>query len=148
MQTSDENHIEDGVTLNGPALTQEGDRVVVDVEGGAGADAPRTTNGSASAVDRIKKSTSGMLNRLAGSSGSSIVVPELSASMAALVQGFLESDQAKITEAEIARLHSGVGVGDMQDIVTEVESLRGHKKATWWTQFRILSGRAFKNLYR
>jgi hypothetical protein len=32
--------------------------------------------------------------------------------------------------------------------VAEVSELRGRKRASWSTQFRILSGRAFKNLYR
>jgi hypothetical protein len=27
-------------------------------------------------------------------------------------------------------------------------TLRGHQRASWATQFRILSGRAFKNMYR
>jgi len=31
---------------------------------------------------------------------------------------------------------------------TAPEPLSSYKRASWWTQFRILSGRAFKNLYR
>jgi len=33
-------------------------------------------------------------------------------------------------------------------VTVESELLRGRKRATWGTQFRILSGRAFKNMYR
>ena len=38
--------------------------------------------------------------------------------------------------------------GEMRDVAVETTLLRGRKRATWGTQFRILSGRAFKNLYR
>lgn len=37
---------------------------------------------------------------------------------------------------------------EMRDITTETSMLRGRQRASWGTQFRILSGRAFKNLYR
>lgn len=43
---------------------------------------------------------------------------------------------------------AGVNVGELPDVGSESKSLRGHKKASFWTQFTILSGRAFKNLYR
>ncbi|KAF8910449.1 hypothetical protein CPB84DRAFT_1763710 [Gymnopilus junonius] len=36
----------------------------------------------------------------------------------------------------------------LPDVVQETSMLRGRKRASWGTQFRILSGRAFKNLYR
>lgn len=35
----------------------------------------------------------------------------------------------------------------MSTIENDAE-IRGYQRASWWTQFRILSGRAFKNLYR
>ena len=38
--------------------------------------------------------------------------------------------------------------GELRDIVMESTLLRGRRRASWGTQFRILSGRAFKNLYR
>ncbi len=106
------------------------------------------TNGRPTAIEQLKTKTSEMLSRLSRSSDSSILIPEMPSGLASLVDGFNESDQAKITEAEINRLHQGIGLGEMQDIATEAELLRGYKKASWWTQFRILSGRAFKNLYR
>jgi hypothetical protein len=37
--------------------------------------------------------------------------------------------------------------GVLPDVQAESE-IRGRKRASLWTQFRILSGRAFKNLYR
>jgi len=41
-----------------------------------------------------------------------------------------------------------VGTAEMRDVVGETGLLRGRRSASWATQFRILSGRAFKNLYR
>jgi ABC-type multidrug transport system ATPase subunit len=41
-----------------------------------------------------------------------------------------------------------VGMIEMRDVVGETGMLRGRRSASWPTQFRILSGRAFKNLYR
>lgn len=41
-----------------------------------------------------------------------------------------------------------VGMVEMRDVVGETGMLRGRRGASWATQFRILSGRAFKNLYR
>lgn len=41
-----------------------------------------------------------------------------------------------------------VGMIEMRDVVGETGLLRGRRGASWATQFRILSGRAFKNLYR
>lgn len=39
-------------------------------------------------------------------------------------------------------------LSQLPDVATETTLLRGRKRASWGTQFRILSGRAFKNLYR
>ncbi|KAG6374438.1 hypothetical protein JVT61DRAFT_4477 [Boletus reticuloceps] len=41
-----------------------------------------------------------------------------------------------------------VGMVEMRDVIGESGILRGRRSASWATQFRILSGRAFKNLYR
>ncbi|EIW84405.1 hypothetical protein CONPUDRAFT_80755 [Coniophora puteana RWD-64-598 SS2] len=43
---------------------------------------------------------------------------------------------------------NGSGNGELRDVVVESTLLRGRRRASWGTQFRILSGRAFKNLYR
>ncbi|KAJ4493576.1 hypothetical protein C8J55DRAFT_447216 [Lentinula edodes] len=39
-------------------------------------------------------------------------------------------------------------LSQLPDVATETTLLRGRMRASWGTQFRILSGRAFKNLYR
>ena len=70
--------------------------------------------------------------------------------LANLVLACRASDDAKIVEAEIARIQSGQTPGGLEarDVGAETELLRGYKMATYWTQFKLLSGRAFKNLYR
>jgi hypothetical protein len=73
-------------------------------------------------------------------------VPE---KLASLVLACRASDDAKIVEAEITRIQNGQSPDgtDSRDVSEELE-VRGFKKAGWWRQFVLLSGRAFKNLYR
>lgn len=84
--------------------------------------------------------------------------------LANLVLANRASDDTKIVEAEIARIQRGTtpdGIDRVNGVAStlvdddgtgrdrrDVEELRGYKKASWGTQFRLLSGRAFKNLYR
>ena len=73
-------------------------------------------------------------------------VPE---KLASLVLAARASDDAKIVEAEITRIQQGLDpdgryAGDARDL----GELRGYSKASWGRQFILLSGRAFKNLYR
>ncbi|KAG9314939.1 hypothetical protein JVU11DRAFT_4047 [Chiua virens] len=99
----------------------------------------------------------------------------LSEKLAELVTGYEKSSTARRMEAEFeaarsvnsSALPSGiageisapsngtisdngerVGMMEMRDVVGETGLLRGRRSASWGTQFRILSGRAFKNLYR
>ena len=57
--------------------------------------------------------------------------------------------------SEVVRTDNGDAVtaggavsNELPDVVLETSILRGRKRASWGTQFRILSRRAFKNLYR
>jgi hypothetical protein len=65
--------------------------------------------------------------------------------LARLVESFTHSDAFIATQQEIANAkivaaaHPGAG---------DALVLRNYKQATWWTQFKILSGRSFRNLYR
>lgn len=68
--------------------------------------------------------------------------------LAELVAGYKASDQAKITEAELQRLHHGVGIDGLREMTSETTPFRTYKRASWGTQFMTLSSRAFKNLYR
>lgn len=63
-----------------------------------------------------------------------------------LAQAYAESDIAKAIRADIDASH--VTNDQLRDVAEESTMLRGRKRATRMTQFRILSGRAFKNLYR
>lgn len=76
--------------------------------------------------------------------------------LASLVLANRATDDAKILEAEIGRIQRGStpdgidpirsdGLG--RDVLGEAD-IRGAKKASWGSQFMLLSGRAFKNLYR
>jgi len=69
--------------------------------------------------------------------------------LARLAQAYAESDIAKGIRADIAAVVASHGTSDqLRDVAEESTVLRGRKRATKMTQFRILSGRAFKNLYR
>ncbi|WVQ75296.1 hypothetical protein IAR50_004912 [Cryptococcus sp. DSM 104548] len=77
-------------------------------------------------------------------------VPRIPEKLASLVLASRASDDAKIVEAEIMRIESG-GTPDGgldRDVEEETGLLKGYKKASLWTQFKLLSERAFKNLYR
>ena len=109
----------------------------------------------------IKRKTSQLLDAVSSGSRNSEVV--LTPQLAALVQAYADSEiAARIRremeevrrEAEASRnggaTRNGDGhiTGELPDVALETTLLRGRKRASWGTQFRILSGRAFKNLYR
>lgn len=79
-------------------------------------------------------------------------VPVIPEHLASLVLAARASDDAKIVEAEIGRIEAGEspdGLPESQrDVQEEIAIIRGYKTASFWQQFKILSGRAFKNLYR
>jgi hypothetical protein len=78
--------------------------------------------------------------------------PQLTPQVAALVDSYATSDIAAGIRADIRAVaqpaQSPEGSDELPDVVVESTLLRGRKRATWATQFRILSGRAFKNMYR
>ncbi|KAI0707291.1 hypothetical protein C8Q76DRAFT_629011 [Earliella scabrosa] len=53
-------------------------------------------------------------------------------------------EAAASSEAQV----NGNGTTELPDVAVESNITRGRKRASYGTQFRILSGRAFKNLYR
>ncbi|KAI0787590.1 hypothetical protein C8Q74DRAFT_1252688 [Fomes fomentarius] len=72
-----------------------------------------------------------------------------------LINSFKDSDIHQRLDAEIDEVAStpaaepnGNGTAELPDVAVESSITRGRKRASWGTQFRILSGRAFKNLYR
>lgn len=76
--------------------------------------------------------------------------------LASLVLANRATDDSKILEAEIARIQRGTTPDGIDPIrsdglgrdVSGGDNIQGAKKASWGTQFMLLSGRAFKNLYR
>ena len=71
--------------------------------------------------------------------------------VAGLVDAYAASEIATAIQAEIrsvAQPTQGRERSELPDVMVESELLRGRKRATWATQFSILSGRAFKNMYR
>lgn len=82
--------------------------------------------------------------------------------LAALVDVYRQSEMAASVRAELEEVAvveqqqhqqhlnsvGPEGHQEMPDIALENSLTRGRKRASWATQFRILSGRAFKNLYR
>ncbi|THV06326.1 hypothetical protein K435DRAFT_505895 [Dendrothele bispora CBS 962.96] len=104
----------------------------------------------------LKKKTSQLFEAAVGS-GSSQRTSEapLAPKLAALVDAYAQSTIAADIKAETEALMresnvngNGTHGGQTRDVAVETKLLRGRKRATWATQFRILSGRAFKNLYR
>ena len=102
-------------------------------------------------------SSSSLPNRKANAAGTPLVPP-----LIVLVDAYATSDIAAGIKAvgdqlrrEVVRTDNGDAAAtggavsnELPDVVLETSILRGRKGAGWGTQFRILSGRAFKNLYR
>lgn len=122
-------------------------------------------NSMASSTGRYLRHKTSQLLEAVTSSASGANKP-ISAKLAALVNAFVVSEIAKglRTETEELRRQStlsdngqaGTEAGGrgqtrncaLRDVALETTLLRGRKRASYATQFRILSGRAFKNLYR
>ncbi|KAF8632743.1 hypothetical protein AX15_001712 [Amanita polypyramis BW_CC] len=122
----------------------------------------RTRHQTESVVSSIKRKTSHLLGAVTPTSSATRAdhVP-VNPKLAELLGAYARSDiAANIREegealrresvgqpAEIGR--TGIEPGhQLPDVAVETTLLRGRKRASWGTQFRILSGRAFKNLYR
>jgi len=103
----------------------------------------------------IRRKTSQLLSVMTSGSGT-IAPQQLSPELQALVDAYSASDIAVSIRGEIdafsaAGQNGANGTGDSG--ATELTppgqaDLHSHRRASWSTQFRILSGRAFKNLYR
>lgn len=101
----------------------------------------------------IKRKTSQLLHAVSGPS--KVDIP-LSSQLAALVDAYASSEIASSLRAEIDDLASSTSQNAPShsdpalwpDVVVDSTLLRERQRASWTMQFRILSGRAFKNLYR
>lgn len=107
-------------------------------------------------VGEIKRKAHQLLGAFTSSSSSSgSATPDsnqIPEKLASLVLACRASDDSKIVEAEISRIQSGQtpagAPANGRDVGEETELLRGYKTAGYWAQFKLLSGRTFRNLYR
>lgn len=106
----------------------------------------RPSSMSSSTGGYLKRKTSQLLGAVTPSGG--IDDTPLAPRLAALVESYASSSIAAEIKNEMEEVSRQNGNGDMRDVAVESSLLRGRKRASWGTQFRILSGRAFKNLYR
>ncbi|KAF5359246.1 hypothetical protein D9756_003527 [Leucocoprinus leucothites] len=104
----------------------------------------------------LRKKTSQIFSAVSAYGQSRLPDVPITPKLAALVQAYAESAIAAeiksegeqvAVEAQQTHPHS-VASNELPDVAGETSLLRGRKRASWTTQFRILSGRAFKNLYR
>lgn len=94
----------------------------------------------------VKRKTSQFLDAIRGNQhkGNTPLSPQV----AALVEAYAASDIAAGIRAEIESISNRDPTHELPNVAEEHRLMRGRRGASWLTQFRILSGRAFKNLYR
>ncbi|GJE89867.1 ABC transporter G family member [Phanerochaete sordida] len=116
------------------------------IHGRQGSDEPApSTTAVGTSSNFIKRKTSQLLEAISPShTGDAPLSPKL----AALVDGFARSAVHAQLQAEIAEAEARGAQHALPDVALENKLTRGRQRASWGTQFRILSGRAFKNLYR
>ncbi|KAG8980991.1 hypothetical protein FRC05_003890 [Tulasnella sp. 425] len=111
---------------------------------------------AADSTNFIKKKTSQLLDifSISGSQKSSKPLPP---KLSALLKAYADSEIAAAIKVEIAEISQAASSNanggartteELPDVVDETAALRTRSRASYGTQFRILSGRAFKNLYR
>jgi len=105
---------------------------------------PSSTNTESS--NFVKRKTSQLIKVVVGEQP---VDAPLSQKLSALVDAYAASDMATSIREEIGAVSRGEDpTQSLPDVAEESRLLRGRRGASWPTQFRILSGRAFKNMYR
>ncbi|KAF8196368.1 hypothetical protein K438DRAFT_1968080 [Mycena galopus ATCC 62051] len=115
---------------------------------------PTRASASARAGNYIKRKTSQLLEAVSLSYGHERANVPLAPKLAALVDAYAASaiaGEIRVEAEALRQASAGAGAGgpgELSDVAVETGLLRGRKRASYGTQFRILSGRAFKNLYR
>ena len=108
----------------------------------------RSSTAVATSANYIKRKTSQLLEAISPSSQQRADAP-LPPKLAALVEAFRNSDVAAELQTDIEEAAAQANEQQaLPDVAIENSLTRGRQRASWATQFRILSGRAFKNLYR
>ncbi|SNX83178.1 related to ABC transporter protein [Melanopsichium pennsylvanicum] len=115
-------------------------------------DSSSSNGGLRKRTSRLADGLRGAFSNGSNSPNASVWMPALSSGkLVQLVNSFSESSIAHSTKSELdaflGRTSQGVQ-NDLPDLASESSLLRSYKKAGLWTQFKILSGRAYKNLYR
>ncbi|KAF8343642.1 P-loop containing nucleoside triphosphate hydrolase protein, partial [Amanita rubescens] len=112
-----------------------------------------------SVVGSLRRRTSQLLEAVTPSTSTRADPTPVPPKLVELIDAYAKSDIAAGIREEgeafgrgnLNRQTEGAGLDPRQqlpDVAEETTLLRGRKRASWGTQFRILSGRAFKNLYR
>lgn len=94
----------------------------------------------------VKRKTSQFLNVINGNQLKSDA--PLAPQVSLLVEAYAASEIATSIRVEIESASNRNTNEELPNVAEEDRLLRGRRGASWLTQFRILSGRAFKNLYR
>jgi hypothetical protein len=106
----------------------------------------RDTSVVETAAGSIRRKTSQLLEVM--SSSSARADRPMSMRLATLIQAYADSDVANSIRVEMAAVSRVEGETDALDISIASLSSKTRRRASYGTQFTILSGRAFKNLYR
>jgi hypothetical protein len=104
-----------------------------------------------SAAGYVKNKTSQLLRAVGSGTNTPPEPVVLSPLLAELVTAYERSELAIGAEQDMANAEAaatGGGEGELPDVAVESVALKGRNRASWATQFKILSGRTFKNLYR
>ncbi|KAL8286472.1 hypothetical protein RQP46_004489 [Phenoliferia psychrophenolica] len=107
---------------------------------------PSSTGEETELVESSRSSTFGRIFSGSGFSTPRSPSPALPPKLASLVQSYATSEVASETKEEIKQAAGHATANGHVDGAEVV--LRAYKRAGWFAQFSILSGRSFKNLYR
>lgn len=116
------------------------------------------TSSGSSTTNFLRRKTSRIFDAVMNTGNRKEPDASLAPALATLVDAYANSTIAAEIKDECEALRQeAIGNGNggpgtvnnqLPDVALETSMLRGRKRASYGTQFRILSGRAFKNLYR
>ena len=114
------------------------------------------TSSGSSTTNFLRHKTSQIFDAVMSNSQNRSQESPIAPALANLVDAYANSTIAAEIKTECEELRAAAATGnghgsvsnELPDVALETSILRGRKRASYGTQFRILSGRAFKNLYR
>src|SRR6266545_4194405 len=130
--------------------------IVSGIPSGEEATEMQPTSSGSSTTNFLRHKTSQLFDAVINNSNNRLQDSPIAPALASLVDAYANSTIAAEIKAECEELREAAGTGnghgtvsnELPDVALETSILRGRKRASYGTQFRILSGRAFKNLYR